>query len=173
MDQAQLTELLCERPQNFTWFLGAGASRSAGLPTASDVLWIMKRRYYSTEENQDISRQDIQNEAIRARIQSYMESRGFPKEWADDEYPAYFEKIFGDDRERQRRYIRTILSEEKVKLTIGHRALSEAACTVLSTSPKELEPGNSDGKRREILCQSHCQCDWRGPSGCRSSLLDP
>jgi hypothetical protein len=78
LDQAQLSELICERPQNFSWFLGAGASRSAGLPTASDVLWIMKRRYYSTQEHQDISRQDIQNDAIRARIQSFMVSRGFP-----------------------------------------------------------------------------------------------
>jgi len=31
IDQAQLTGIICERSQNFAWFLGAGASRSAGL----------------------------------------------------------------------------------------------------------------------------------------------
>ncbi len=31
IDQAQTTGIICERPQNFAWFLGAGASRSAGL----------------------------------------------------------------------------------------------------------------------------------------------
>lgn len=138
LDQAQLIELICERPQNFAWFLGAGASRSAGLPTASDVLWIMKRRYYSTNEHQDIARQDLQNDAIRARIQSYMESRGFPEEWADGEYPAYFEKIFGEDRDRQRNYIKTLLAEEKVKLSIGHRVLgallSMKLCRVVFTT---------------------------------------
>lgn len=138
LDQAQLIELICERPQSFSWFLGAGASRSAGLPTAWDVLWTMKRRHYSTQENQDISRQDLQNDAIRARIQSYMESRGFPAEWADEEYPLYFEKIFGDDRERQRRYIRTLLAEDKVKLSIGHRVMGALIamklCRILFTT---------------------------------------
>ncbi len=61
-----------------------------------------KRRYYRQEENQDISRQDMQNEPVRARIQAFMESRGFPELWAADEYTAYFEKIFGDDKERAR-----------------------------------------------------------------------
>src|ERR1700744_193865 len=95
LDQGEFTSIFCARPQNFAWFLGAGASRTAGLPTATDILWDMKRRFYCREENQEISRQDIQNDAIKDRIQSYMESRGFPEQWADNEYPAYFEKIFG------------------------------------------------------------------------------
>ena len=49
MDQAQLTGIICERPQNFVWFLGAGTSRSAGLPTATDIIWDLKRRYYCVE----------------------------------------------------------------------------------------------------------------------------
>jgi len=78
MDQVGLTSLFCARPQNFAWFLGAGTSRTAGLPTATDIIWDLKRRYYCQEENQDISRQDIQNHAIKDRIQAFMESRGFP-----------------------------------------------------------------------------------------------
>lgn len=124
MDQGELTGIFCARPQNFAWFLGAGASATAGLPTATDIVWDMKRRYYCREENQDISRQDMQNEAIRSRIQGFMESRGFPALWAADEYPAYFEKIFAQDKERQRSYLKAILSEDHVTLSVGNRVLA-------------------------------------------------
>jgi hypothetical protein len=33
IDQAQLTGIICERPQNFAWFPGAGKIRD-GLPPA-------------------------------------------------------------------------------------------------------------------------------------------
>src|SRR5438094_167496 len=79
-DQYELTGIFCARPQQFAWFLGAGASAVAGLPTATDIIWDLKRRYYCREENQDISRQDVQVDAVKARIQSYMLARGFPIE---------------------------------------------------------------------------------------------
>lgn len=123
MNQGELTDLFISRPQGLAWFLGAGASRMSGLPTATDIIWDLKRRYYCREENQDVSRQDMQSRAVQARIQSFMDSRGFPALWADDEYTSYFEKIFGDDRERQRNYLRGILSEDKVTLTVGNRII--------------------------------------------------
>jgi SIR2-like domain len=132
IEQAQLTGILCERPQNFAWFLGAGASRSAGLPTATDILWDLKRRYFCQQENEDISRQDVQLEAVRSRIQSYMASKGFPAEWAPEEYSTYFEKIFGDDRERQRRYLAGILAEDKASLSVGNRVLGAMLTSGLS-----------------------------------------
>lgn len=123
IDQKALTGIVSARPQNFAWFLGAGASRSAGLPGASDLLWDLKRHYYCREENQEITRQDINNDAVRDRIQVFMESRGFPAEWADKEYETYFEKLFGDDKEKQRRYLIKQLAEEKVRLAAGHRVI--------------------------------------------------
>ena len=138
MNQAEFTSIFCERPQNFAWFLGAGASRTAGLPAATDILWEIKRRYYCREENQELSRQDIQNPAIKDRIQSFMESRGFPPEGAPDEYTTYFEKVFGADKERQRRYLRAILSEDRVTLSVGNRVfgalLSSALCRAAFTT---------------------------------------
>lgn len=138
MDQAELTNLFCARPQNFAWFLGAGTSRSAGLPTATDIIWDLKRRYYCQEEGQEISRQDIQSEAVKARIQSFLDSRSFPSQWVKDEYGTYFEKIFGSDLERQRKYLRGILSEEKVSLSVGNRVfgalLSSGLCRVAFTT---------------------------------------
>jgi hypothetical protein len=123
MDQVGLTSLFCARPQNFAWFLGAGTSRTAGLPTATDIIWDLKRRYYCQEENQDISRQDIQNHAVKDCIQAFMEARGFPQPGAGNEYSIYFEKIFGADKERQRKYLRGILSEERVTPSVGNRVL--------------------------------------------------
>lgn len=124
MDQAEFTGIYCARPENFAWFLGAGASRAAGLMTASDIIWDLKRRYYCREENQVLALQDVQNHAVRERIQSFMASRGFPAEGADCEYATYFDKIFGTDKERQRRYLREVLSEEKVTLSVGNRVLA-------------------------------------------------
>ena len=132
IDQAELTSLFCARPQNFAWFLGAGTSLSAGMPTATDIIWDLKLRHYCREENQEIERQDAQNDAVQARIQSFMDARGFPERWADDEYASYFEKIFGADRERQRRYLRAILSEEQVSLSVGNRVLGALIASGLS-----------------------------------------
>lgn len=132
MNQGELTDHFIARPQAFAWFLGAGASRMSGLPTATDIIWDLKRRFYCREENQDVSRQDMQLPAVMARIQSFMDSRGFPPLWADEEYSTYFEKIFGTDRERQSAYLRAILAEDKVRLTAGNRvmgALLSAALT--------------------------------------------
>ena len=100
--------------------------------------WDLKRRYYRQEENQDISRQDMQNEPVRTRIQAFMESRGFPELWAADEYTAYFEKIFGNDKERQRRYLKAVLSEERVTLSVGNRVfgamIAAGMCRVTFTT---------------------------------------
>ena len=124
MDQGEFTVIYCARPENFAWFLGAGASRAAGLMTASDIIWDLKKRYYCREENQELDRQDVQNQAVRERIQSFLASRGFPAEGADGEYATYFQKIFGADKERQRKYLKAALSEDKVTLSVGNRVLA-------------------------------------------------
>ncbi len=124
MNQAEFTGIYCATPSGFAWLIGAGASRAAGLPTASDLLWDMKKRYYAREESQDVSRQDVQNQAVRDRIQSFMLARGFPEEGDEREYVTYFEKIFGADKERQRKYLAAALSETKVTLSVGNRVLA-------------------------------------------------
>ena len=105
------------------WFLGAGTSRSAGLPTAEDIIWDLKRRYYCLHENQSLQSHDISNKAIKNKLQSYFDSKGFPEKWSPEEYSFYFQQSFGDDYEAQRKYIREVLSEERVSLNVGHRTL--------------------------------------------------
>lgn len=56
-----------QNARHLMWFLGAGASRTSGLPTASDITWDLKRAYYCAQENQDVQSHDINNKAIRAK----------------------------------------------------------------------------------------------------------
>lgn len=121
MNQAEFARIFCQRPSNYAWFLGAGASHNANLPTAEDIITDLKRRFYCSEENQKLSTKDLQNDAVRAQIEAYMQSRGFPERWSATEYSSYFETIFGDDRERQRQYISGMLAEDRVKLAVGNR----------------------------------------------------
>jgi len=138
MDQADFTRVYCERPNAFAWFLGAGASHNANLPTAEDIITDLKRRYYCSEENQEYTTKDLQNAAVRETVEAYMQSRGFPERWAGEEYTTYFEIIFGDDRERQRNYISAILSEDRVRLAVGNRVfgalMSSGLCRVAFTT---------------------------------------
>ena len=123
MDQFEFTRLFCERPNGFAWFLGAGASRNAGLPTAEDIINDLKRRYYCSEEAQDFSTKDMQNSAVHMQVQSFFETRGFPARWSPEEYSTYFQTAFGEDRERQRRYLSAMLAEDRVQLAVGNRVL--------------------------------------------------
>ena len=106
------------------WFLGAGTSRSAGLPTATDIIWNLKRRYYCLHENQILQSHDINNNAIKKKIQGYMDGKGYPALGSPEEYSFYFELTFGKDLAAQQKYINDVLASDKVFLNIGHRALA-------------------------------------------------
>ena len=107
----------------FMWFLGAGAPRSAGLPTAYDIIWDLKKRYYTTHENIDITEVDETNEFVRNKIQDYMDSKGFPRKDSAEEYSFYFEQSFGTNYDAQRQYLRKKLIEGNFKPNIGYRIL--------------------------------------------------
>jgi len=106
------------------WFLGAGTSRSSGLPTAADLIWDLKRQYYCTSENQDAQSHNIANHAIREKIQAYFDGRHCPECWSNEEYSYYFELMFGEDYAAQQIYIQSQVSPDKVTLTIGPRVLA-------------------------------------------------
>ena len=124
MQQSELIQVLAESRGHFSWLLGAGTSQSAGLPTAWDVIWDLKRRHYSREENQRISSNEIQNAAVREKINAYMQAHGFPAPGDPTEYSKCFELIFGDNYERQSAYLRGALADERISLSRGHRVLA-------------------------------------------------
>lgn len=106
------------------WLLGAGASRSANMPTATDIIWDLKLTHYCRAENQDISKHDIANIAVQQRVQSYFEARGAPAAWSPEEYSYYFDTVFGGDYTSQQKYIAEQLAPGKISLNIGQRALA-------------------------------------------------
>ena len=124
MNESEFLRHFLPNASQIMWFLGAGTSRSAGMPTATDIIWDLKLRHYCSHERQDISTHDINNEAIKKRIQSYMDSKGFPPLWSANEYTFYFELSFGNDYAAQRKYLDEKLNKQFLSLNIGHRSLA-------------------------------------------------
>jgi len=124
MNDSQFTDYFIQNSKHLMWFLGAGSSRTAGMPTAIDLIWNLKRRYYCVQENQDIQRHDISKASVRQRIQRYLDSCGFPELWSNEEYSFYFELLFGDDYSKQQAYLNKVLSPDRISLNIGHRVLA-------------------------------------------------
>lgn len=113
-----------QNARQLMWFLGAGTSRSSGLPAAVDLIWDLKRQYYCAVENQDVQAHNLSNHAIKAKIQSYFDGNGCPAVWSNEEYSYYFDLMFGEDYAAQQSYIHAQMSPDKVTLTIGPRALA-------------------------------------------------
>ena len=106
------------------WLLGAGTSRTAGMPTATDVIWDLKIRYYCLQENQEIKKHDINNEVIRKKVQRYLDGKNFPQLWSNEEYSFYFNLTFGNDYSAQQKYFAEQLGSHKLSLNIGHKVLA-------------------------------------------------
>lgn len=124
MTQGDFLQHFIQNAPRLMWFLGAGTSRTAGMPTATDIIWDLKRKYYCRQENQDFQTHDINNKAVKARIQNYMDGKGFPGLWSPEEYSFYFDLCFSGNYEAQQKYIADALSPDKLSLNIGHRVLA-------------------------------------------------
>lgn len=124
LSESEFLQRYIQDMSQIMWFLGAGASRSARLPTASDIIWDLKKRHYCLHENQDSSlyERNDHNSAIRRKIQDYMDSKGYPKIGDPSEYSFYFNLVFGDDASAQQRYVQETLKSDSPN--IGHRVLA-------------------------------------------------
>ncbi|MCF8079775.1 MAG: SIR2 family protein [Desulfobacterales bacterium] len=124
IDEKEFLRHFVQNGPQLMWFLGAGTSRSSGLPAAVDLIWDLKRQYYCAKENQDVQAHNVSNHAIKAKIQSYFDGKGCPKVWSNEEYSYYFELMFGENYAAQQSYVQDQMSPDKVTLTIGPRALA-------------------------------------------------
>ena len=111
------------RAPNIMWFLGAGASASAGIPTAYNMIWDFKRSLYCSTQRVPLSAcSDISNPLVRSRIQHYFDSMGSaPKEDDPEEYSYYFEEAYPHEADR-RKYIDQLVS--KASPSFGHLSLA-------------------------------------------------
>lgn len=123
IDRSEFLRLFEIRGPQMMWFLGAGASASAGIPTATDMIWDFKRRLFCSE--QGISRAavaDAGSNIIRTKIQGYLDETGkFPPEGSEQEYSDYFEATFPSASDR-RQHIQTLM--EDAAPSYGHTALA-------------------------------------------------
>jgi hypothetical protein len=105
------------------WFLGAGASAAAGIPTAGDMIWEFKQRLYITQRGASPSSvADLSNPLVRGMLQGHIDASGkFPRAGAPDEYAALFEAVWSAERDRQT-YIDSKIKGGKP--SYGHVALA-------------------------------------------------
>jgi len=111
------------RAPNLMWLLGAGASASAGIPTASNMVWEFKQLLLVSQRH--ISPQavaDLSNPAIRAQIQAHIDaSEHLPPLGAADEYAALFEAVYPSEADR-RAYLDSKMAGAKP--SYGHLGLA-------------------------------------------------
>jgi NAD-dependent SIR2 family protein deacetylase len=111
------------RASNLMWLLGAGASASAGIPTANDMVWEFKQLLFVSQRR--VSPQavaDLSNPAIRVQLQAHIDASGrLPKSGAADEYAALFEAVYPSEADR-RAYLDSKMAGAKP--SYGHLALA-------------------------------------------------
>ncbi len=102
--------------------LGAGASKSSGVPTAQDCIWEWKTELYKTKNLDEADIIDPYDEKSREKIQKWIDSKGeYPKENDPAEYTFYAEN-FCVDNEGRRRYFEKLFNGKDPGL--GYRALT-------------------------------------------------
>ena len=123
LDTATFLRLFEMRAAQVMWFLGAGASCAAGIPSAGDMIWDFKRKLFCSQRRIPASTvADIGDPAVRRRIQVHLDSQGcYPAADSEDEYSAYFEATFPSQRDR-RAYIDAMVTTARPSL--GHHALA-------------------------------------------------
>jgi len=91
-----------QRAGQLAWFLGAGASAAANVPTGMDMILDFKSRLFCADTKIPRREIDISDPLWEARIISYFDgSRGLPPAGDPDEYAAAFEAAYPDARDRR------------------------------------------------------------------------
>ena len=100
----EFQNLYTVRAPNIMWFLGAGTSVGAGLPTAATLTWELKRTLYCNSNKIPYSRfPDLESTVFRQTVQAFFDSSGgFPKRNDNAEYSEYFARVLPDEADRRR-----------------------------------------------------------------------
>lgn len=111
-----------QRAQQLAWLLGAGASASAGVPTAADMIANFKARLFCAQMNIPLNEVDISDPLWRQRITSHFDdAQGFPPAGDPGEYSIAFEATYPLAPDR-RSYIENAV--KKGAPSFGHRVLA-------------------------------------------------
>ncbi len=91
------------RARSLMWFIGAGSSASAGLPTAMDMVWEFKQKLFiSQRRGSHRAVADLSQSIVRDRLQAHIDSlERLPPPGAPDEYAALFEEVYPAESDRR------------------------------------------------------------------------
>lgn len=110
------------RCPNIMWFLGAGASAAAKIPTAYHMTWDFKRTLFCAANRIPRTSCDLSDELVRNRIQSYCNTiADAPEKDSDAEYSYYFKKAYPSEEDR-RQYVEKLVADGEP--SFGHLALA-------------------------------------------------
>jgi SIR2-like domain len=122
LKSAQFATAFAGRPQQFAWFLGAGASASAGIPTGTMMIRDFKTRLFCQETALPRCEVDSTDPLWVQRIAEFFQKRSLlPPAGDPSEYSAAFEAVFPTHGDR-RRYIEDAI--RKGTPSFGHRVLA-------------------------------------------------
>lgn len=104
-------------------FLGAGASISSQVPSASDCIWDWKRQIFlSQHPGLESQFENISLPSVRQRIQQWLDDEGtYPPNGSEEEYGFYIEKCY-PLAEHRRHYFENILKNARPH--IGYKLLA-------------------------------------------------
>lgn len=115
--------------RRMAWLLGAGASASAGVPTAAQIIDDLLLRLYADEFGIVRQALDVADPAVADRIRLHYQGKyGIPERGARDEYSAVFEIAINDEAAR-REYLRQLLRGRRP--CYGQRVLGAAVSAQL------------------------------------------
>jgi len=111
------------RAGSLMWLLGAGASASAGIPTAWDMIWEFKQQLFISQRRvSPRSVADLASASVRRLIQSHLDaSDSLPPAGSPEEYAAIFEAAYPSEADR-RAFIDSKIAGAKP--SYGHLALA-------------------------------------------------
>lgn len=169
------------RPQNHAWFLGAGASATAGIPTGYMMVRDFKTRLFCREANLPRREVDSTDPLWEARIEQFFRTRALlPPSGDPTEYAKAFEAVFPNEDQRRQyiedairkgtpcfahRVVASLLSDKRIPcvFTTNFDPLVETACTVTDQLlPAELRAHVTvaalDSVDRAVRCLR--ESDW-------------
>lgn len=139
----EFARLFALRAGNIAWFLGAGASAPAGVPTGYDMILDFKATLYAQAVGLSRSQIDPTDPIWETRVNSHFDgAHGFPPLGSPDEYSVAFEAMYPDPRDR-RSYIEQQV--RKGSASYPHRVLASlisaklAPCVVTTNFDQLIE----------------------------------
>lgn len=104
MEMDALIRSISLRDRHYMFLLGAGASITSGVPTATDCIWNWKRQIFLTSNDTVAPKAlgDVSLPHVQRRIQHWLDDRGaYPELWDDAEYSFYVNECFPRPADRQ------------------------------------------------------------------------